>query len=529
VNEFDYVIVGSGSAGCVLAARLSEDADVTVCLLEAGGSDRTLNVVIPAAFPKMFNSERDWAYLSDPEPGLEGRRIFMPRGKMLGGSSSMNAMLYVRGNRADYDGWAKEGATGWTYDEVLPYFRGMENFARGADEYRGTEGPLHVIDHRSRTGVTEAFVRSAVAAGLPFNTDYNGARQEGVAYLQVNQLHGKRWSAADAWLRPARKRKNLTVRTHATALGVVVENGRATGVRVATKDGVDVVRASREVVLSAGAIGTPQLLMLSGIGPAAHLRELGIDVVVDNPNVGEHYQDHPFYLMNWETSAKGTLAEAETPLQLLNFVTRGRGLLTSTVAEATAFLATDDALEAPDLQLHFGAAYFHNHGFDTHDKPAFAIAPTLVAPQSRGRIRLRSAEHDEAPSIVGNHLTQDADVAAMLAGVDLCREIVRQQPIAGLTVRELNPGPAAVSREAILRELRRETELIYHPTSTARIGTPETGVVDPDLRVHGVSGLRVVDASVFPTIPRGNTNAPVYMVAERAADLIKGGRRPGSA
>lgn len=524
MTEFDYVVVGSGSAGCVLAGRLSEDDDVTVCLLEAGGSDRNLNVVIPAAFPKMFRSERDWAYLSDPEPGLEGRRLYIPRGKMIGGSSSMNAMLYVRGNRAAYDAWAKGGATGWSYDEVLPYFRSLENFERGANEYRGTGGPLHVIDLRSRTGVTEAFVQAAIAAGLPFNSDYNAASQEGVAYFQTTQLHGRRWSAADAWLRPALKRKNLTVRTRALAVGVGVENGRATDVRIATKGGVEVVRAAREIILSAGAIGSPQLLMLSGIGPADHLRQTGVEVIVDNPNVGEHLQDHPFFLMNWETTARGTLAEAERPLQLVNFLTRGRGLLTSTVAEATAFLATTAGLEAPDLQLHFGPAYFHNHGFDTHDKPAFVIAPTLVAPRSRGRLRLRSPDPREAPSIVGNHLTEAADVAAMRTGVELCREIVRQEPLAGLTGRELHPGPEATTPEAIERALRRETELIYHPTSTARIGNPETGVVDPELRVHGLSGLRVVDASVFPTIPRGNTNAPVYMIAERAADLIKAAR-----
>jgi len=523
MDTHDYVIVGSGSAGCVLAARLSEDADVSVCLIEAGGSDRALNVLIPAAFAKLFRGDRDWAYLSDPEPGLEGRRLFTPRGKMLGGCSSMNAMLYVRGNRADYDGWAKDGATGWTYDEVLPYFRATENFSRGADEYRGTGGPLHVIDHRSRTALTERFVEAAVEAGLPYNEDYNGARQEGVGYLQVNQKYGRRWSAADAWLRPAMKRKNLTVRTQAHALGVVVENGRATGVRIATKDGEQVVRAGREVILCAGAIGTPQLLMLSGVGPADHLRELGIDVVVDNPNVGEHYQDHLFYPMNWETTAKGTLAEAEHPLQLLQFVTRGRGLLTSTVAEATAFLSTRQGLDAPDLQLHFGPVYFHNNGFDTHATPAFAIGPTLVAPQSRGRIRLRSADPLEAPSILGNHLTQAADVEAVRAGVDLCREIVRQKSLAPLTGRELHPGEGVTTPEAIERDVRRDVETIYHPTSTARIGTPETGAVDPELRVHGVQALRVVDASVFPTIPRGNTNAPVYMVAERAADLIRHG------
>ena len=521
MKEFDYVIVGAGSAGCVLAARLTEDPDVTVCLLEAGGSDRNLNVTIPAAFSKLFKGRRDWGYYSDPEPGLMGRRIYMPRGKMLGGSSSMNAMLYVRGNSADYDGWAKAGATGWSYDEVLPYFRKSENFARGADQYRGVGGPLNVDDHRSRTRITEVMVKAAIEAGFEFNPDYNGAEQAGVGYLQVNQKFGRRWSAADAWLRPAMSRKNLTVRTGAQSLGLVLEGDRAVGVRISTKHGPETVRAAGEVIMSAGSIGTPQLLMLSGIGDAEHLRSLGIDPIVDNPNVGAHLQDHPFYLLNWETTAKGTLAEAESPKQLLNFLLRGRGLLTSTVAEGTAFFPSHDGLAAPDLQLHFGAAYFHNHGFDSYDTPAFAMAPTLVAPQSRGQIRLRSADPSAAPSIVGNHLTERADVDAMIAGVQRARDIASQQALRGLTGKEIHPGAAVAGSAAIEADLRRDTELIYHPTSTARMGSEDTGVVDELLRVHGVTGLRVVDASVFPTIPRGNTNAATYMVAEKAADIIR--------
>ena len=522
MDNYDYVIVGSGSAGCVLAARLTENPDVTVCLLEAGGSDRNLKVRIPAAFPKLFKTDRDWGYYSDPEPGLMGRRLYMPRGKMIGGSSSMNAMLYVRGNRADFDGWAKDGAVGWSYDEVLPYFKKLENFTRGADEYRGVGGPLNVDDHRSRTDITEVMVTAAQQAGFAFNADYNGATQDGVGYLQVNQKAGHRWSAADAWLSPARSRKNLTVKTGAHALRVVLENERAIGVSIATDDGARLVRARNEVILSAGSIGTPQLLMLSGIGDADHLRDLGIEVIVDNPNVGQHLQDHPFYLLNWETTAKGTLAEAEKPKQLLNYFLRGRGLLTSTVAEGTAFFPTNDNLEAPDMQFHFGAAYFHNHGFDTYPMPAFAIAPTLVAPQSRGRVRLRSTDPFEAPSIVGNHLTEPADVDAMIVGVARARDIAAQSALKPFKGKEIHPGAGITGRAAVEADLRRDTELIYHPTSTARIGSEDTGVVDADLRVHGVSGLRVVDASVFPTIPRGNTNAATYMVAEKATDILGG-------
>ncbi len=522
MSSFDYVVVGAGSAGCVLAGRLSEQSDTTVALLEAGGSDRSLGVRIPAAFPKLFRTDRDWEYYSDPEPGLMGRRLYTPRGKMIGGSSSMNAMLFVRGNPADFDGWAKAGATGWSYDEVLPYFRRLETFTRGEDDYRGGDGPLFVDDHRSRTGITESLVQAGQQAGLPFNADYNGAEQEGVAYLQVTQRMGDRWSAADAWLHPAKRRKNLTVRTKTTAQRLEIRDGRAVGVWVQGPSGPELVRARREVILSAGAIGSPQLLMLSGVGPADHLRAHDVEVVVDNPHVGQHYQDHPFFLLNWETSARGTLAEAERVRHLVSFLLRGRGLLTSTVAEGTAFLRTRSDLPAPDMQMHFGAAYFHNHGFDTHHSPAFAIAPTLVAPQSRGRIMLRTNDPAEKPSIVGNHLTEQADMDAMVAGVEVAREIAAQDALSAVRGREIHPGDDVSDRAGIERALRQETELIYHPTSTARMGNEDEAVVDPELKVFGVTGLRVVDASVFPTIPRGNTNAATYMVAEKAADLIRG-------
>lgn len=521
LTSFDYLIVGAGSAGCVLAGRLSEQPGVTVALLEAGGSNRSLNVRIPAAFPKLFRTDRDWEYYSDPEPGLMGRRLYMPRGKMIGGSSSMNAMLFVRGNREDFDSWAKAGATGWSYDEVLPYFKRMEKFERGADDYRGVEGPLQVADHRSRTRITELLVEASQQAGLPFNDDYNGASQEGVGFLQVTQRKGSRFSAADAWLSPAQSRKNLTVRSNTQVLRVEIDRGRATGVWVQGADGPELIRANREVILSAGAIGSPQLLMLSGVGPAQHLEEVGVDVVVDNPHVGQHYQDHPFYLLNWETTVPGTLAEAQSIGNLLNYAVFGRGLLTSTVAESTAFWRSSDPLPAPDMQFHMGAAYFHNHGFDTYPKPAYAIAPTLVAPQSRGQITLRTNDPGDKPSIVGNHLSEQADVDAMLAGLQLSREIVAQDPLREVTGKEIHPGVEITDPAGLVKELRRETELIYHPTSTARMGVQGDAVVDPELRVFGVQGLRVVDASVFPTITRGNTNAATYMVAERAADLIR--------
>jgi choline dehydrogenase-like flavoprotein len=520
--EYDYVIVGAGSAGCVLANRLSADPDVSVLLVEAGASDRTMNVRIPAAFSKLFKTARDWDYSTEPEPHLDGRSLYIPRGKMLGGSSSMNAMIYIRGNRADYDGWAEQGAKGWGYDEVLPYFRRAENNERGADAFHGSGGPLNVKNLSFPNPVSEQFVEGGVEAGIPRNDDFNGADQEGMGLFQVTQKKGRRWSAANGYLRPVLKRKNLRVQTEALVRRVVVNHGRATAVEYDRGGETILARANREVLLCGGAINSPQLLMLSGIGAADHLRGFGIDVVLDNPNVGAHLQDHPFCLMSWETSAKGTLAEAEKPLSLGRYLLTSTGLLSSNIGEAGAFFRSSDDLVAPDLQFHFAPAFFQEHGFATHTGPALSIGPTLVAPTSRGSVTLRSADPRHAPRIVTNILGEQRDRDALMVAVDKALEITRTSAFSDLVGKPLRPGPEVSGRAELEAWVKKTVELVYHPTCTARMGDASDAVVDPELKVHGVDGLRVVDASVMPTITRGNTNAPTIMIAEKAADLILG-------
>jgi choline dehydrogenase-like flavoprotein len=493
---------------------------MTVLLLEAGGSDRTPNVLIPAAFGKLFKTKRDWCYATDPEPHLAGRSLFVPRGKMLGGCSSMNAMIYIRGSPADFDGWAAGGATGWSYEEVLPYFRKAENNERGPNAFHGTDGPLNVAEQRSPNPLTETFIEAAVACGLGRNHDFNGEHQEGVGLYQVTQKNGRRWSTANAYLRPAMRRPNLTVQTQALARRVVIEKGRATGVEYERAGETIIARARGEVILSGGAVNSPQLLMLSGIGPADHVHQLGIDVLVANDHVGTHLQDHPIANLTWATTAKGTLAEAEKLTSLLRYLARRNGLLSSVVAEGGGFVRSHDSFGAPDLQLLFGPVFFQDHGFETYDGAALGMAPILLAPRSRGTIRLRSADPAVAPRISSNVLADRQDVEAMLAGIETVRAIARTRPLAGLVGEPLAPGPETISSADTERWLRRKAELVYHPSCSVRMGRPGNAAVNPSLQVYGVQGLRVVDASVMPTITRGNTNAPTIMIAEKAADLI---------
>jgi choline dehydrogenase len=520
----DYVIVGAGSAGCVLANRLSEDPSVRVLLVEAGGRDRHPNIKIPAAFAKQFRTKLDWDLATEPEPHCDGRSLYVPRGKGLGGSSSMNAMLYVRGNPLDYDGWAAAGADGWSWKEVLPYFLRAEDNARGDSEYHATGGPLRVEDERSPRPLTGRFLAACAEAGIPRIDDYNGPEQDGAALAQVTQRNGKRWSAADAYLRPALKRSNLEVVTGALVSGVETEGGAATGVRYSRRRGGEqVAHAGREVILAAGALASPQLLMLSGIGPAAQLRELGLPVVHDLPGVGENLQDHPYIVCLWDVPGGGSLADAEKPKALLEYLLRRTGPLTSSIAEAFAFVRSRPGLPAPDLQFHFAPAYFVNHGFEEYDGHAVTMGPVLVKPRSRGWVRLRSSDPRDKPRILTNSLAEPEDVAALTAGVRLTREIAATGPFAEALGGELFPGADADTDEALEADVRRRIELLYHPVGTCRMGTGADAVVSPELRVHGVDRLRVVDASVMPAIPAGNTNAPTMMIAERAADLI---RRP---
>ena len=515
----DYVIVGAGSAGCVLANRLSEDPGVRVTLLEAGGRGLHPNIAIPAAFAKQFHTPLDWDYRTEPEPHCDNRSLYLPRGRGLGGSSGMNAMLYVRGRPLDYDLW---DTPGWSWDDVRPYFLRSEDNPRGASEHHGIGGPVRVVDQPSPRPLTKRFLAAAEQAGIPYVDDYNGPEQDGAAIAQVTQHKGRRWSAHDAYLRPVRGRSNLEIATGAAVRGVEIEGGRATGVRCRDRLRRErVVHADREVILAAGAFGSPQLLMLSGIGPADQLRSLGIDVAVDAPEVGQNLQDHPFQTCVYEVDG-GSLLDAEHPRYLAEWLLRRSGPLTSTVAEAFAFVRSRPGLPAPDLQFHFAPAYFVDHGADSFDGHAITFGPVLLTPRSRGRLELRSAEPGESPRILTNSLAEREDVEALLAGTRLGREIAASEPLSSCIARELFPGEGVQTDDDLEADLRRRVDLLYHPVGTCRMGTDESAVVDAELRVQGVDGLRVVDASIMPLIPGGNTNAPTMMVAERGADLIRG-------
>jgi choline dehydrogenase len=521
---YDYVIAGAGSAGCVLANRLSEDPTVRVLLVEAGGRDRSLKIKIPAAFPEQFHTKLDWDFATDPEPHVDGRELYIPRGKALGGSSSMNAMLYVRGRPLDYDGWEAQGAPGWGYRDVLPYFIRSEDNVRGRSEYHGAGGPLKVSEQRSPRPLDRRLLAATEATGIRRIADYNGPEQDGVSMFQVTQKDGRRFSAADAYLRPALSRPNLEVRTGTTVLGVALENGRAAGLRLAGRRGAEeLVRAEREIVLSAGAIGTPQLLLLSGIGAPDELRAAGVEDRHELPGVGRNLQDHPFVTMIWEVSDQNTLYGAEKPRSLAEWMLRRSGKLSSTVAEVVAFTRTRGGLPAADIQFHMGAAYFEDHGAETYEGHCAVIAPVLVSPKARGQVWLRSSDPLAKPHIITNTLSEPDDLESMIAGMTLAREIAAQQPLGEVIMKELKPGPDVQGREQLEADLRRRLMLIYHPVGTARMSdTDGLAVVDSQLRVHGLEGLRVADASIMPTIVGGNTNAPTIMIAERAADLIRG-------
>jgi choline dehydrogenase len=516
---YDYVIVGAGSSGCVLANRLSADPGVRVLLLEAGGSDRKMNIRIPVGFAKQFRTDLDWNYMSEPEPSLIGRSIYLPRGRSLGGSSSMNAMIYLRGHRTDFDGWAAGGAPGWSYPEVLPYFKRSEHNERLRDAYHGQGGELNIADPIWMSSLAPFFAESAAAVGIPPNADFNGAEQEGAGPVQLTQKRGRRWSAADAFLHPVKDRPNLTVETDAHVHRVLLEGGRA----VAVEHHGGVARAEREVIVSAGAYNSPQLLMLSGIGPGEHLRSVGVEAVVDSPHVGSHLADHPMCTVTYECRDAATLHDATNPRHLVEYlVGRGRGKLTSNVGESGAHVRVGSGLDAPNFQILMGAAYYFDNGFRTYPHPAYTLAPCLIRPVSEGEVRLRSADPHDPPLIRLNWLSDPSEMRAMVEAVRLCREIAETGPLGKASIRNIDPGPGVLSDEQIEAWIRAEAQHEYHPSCTCRMGDEGDGVLDPELRVRGVDGLRVVDCSSMPRIVAANTNAAAIMLAERAADLILG-------
>lgn len=519
---YDYIIVGAGSAGCVLANRLSEDPSIKVLLLEAGGPDSRREIHIPVAFSKLFQTPCDWAYYTDAEPQLENRKLYWPRGKVLGGSSSLNAMIYIRGHRRDYDRWAELGNPGWSYDEVLPYFKKSQNQERGPSEYHGTGGPLNVCDLRCANPLSQAFVEAAVEAGFARNSDFNAASQEGFGLYQVTQQNGRRHSAADAFLHPAMGRPNLKVLTAVHASGILFDGKRAIGVSFHQGEGSRQERAEREVIVCAGAVGSPQLLMLSGIGPAGHIRQFSIPMVCDLPGVGKNLQDHPSVGLIYLSLAPVSLLNTEKLSSSLRYLCFKDGPLTSNVGEAGGFVKVSSASPTPDIQFHFGPGYFKNHGLETIAEHAFSFGPTVVRPYSVGSITLRSSNPLDSPRICANYFSDARDLDAMVKGIEMARAVSRSPALAKYRGRELFPGDDVQTDSGFREYARKMVETLYHPVGTCKMGNDAEAVVDSELRVHGVERLRVVDASIMPIVPGGNTNAPTIMVAEKAADLIKG-------
>lgn len=527
MTTYDYIIVGAGSAGCVLANRLTEDGTTTVLLLEAGGPDDKFELHVPAASSTFFKSSYDWDFTTAPQAALGGRELYWPRGRVIGGSSSINSMMHVRGNAADYDEWAKLGNAGWSYDEVLPYFLRSEHNERVSSPYAGRGGPLNIADQRSVNPMTHAFVQAAQQLGIPRIHDVNGAEQDGVTYTQVTQRRGKRCSAADAYLKPARKRANLTVLTGAQARRVLLDGRRATGVELTVAGEVRQASAGREVILSGGSVNSPQLLMLSGIGPAEHLRAIGVDVVHDLPGVGGNLQDHLACGVVRLATQPISLVAATSKRELVKYLLLRKGMLTSCVAEAFAFIRSREGLPAPDLELLFGPVPYINHGLEPPPGHGLSVGTVLLRPASSGTIRLASNDPLQPPVIAPNYLSDPggADLALLVEGIRRCQQLLTTAALSPYVGAPVLPDRELPSDDDIADFVREHSQTLYHPVGSCRMGVDEAAVVTPELRVRGVDALRVVDASVMPVIIRGHTNSPTIMIAEKASDLIRAAAR----
>ena len=534
VIEADFVVIGAGSAGCAVAARLTEDPATRVVLLEAGGEDRNRWIHIPLGFGKTFaDPSVNWCYETEPDQGAGGRRIFWPRGKVLGGSSSINGMVYIRGQAEDFDHWRQLGNTGWSFQDVLPYFRRSEHQARGADEWHATGGPLAVSDVAQHP-LCEAFIEAAMAEGLPRNDDFNGATQEGVGYHQTTTRNGKRCSTAVGYLRPAMQRPNLQVITHALTEKIIVEGGRATGVEFRHGDQSRRVRARREVILSAGAIGSPQILMLSGIGPQDEIAAHGIAVVQHVPGVGKALQDH--YSAPIKLKARNVGTVNDVMLSNLKKVKTGieyflfrRGALAIGTAPAALFARTRPGLASPDIKCSLSPFSADRPQDGLHPWSGFTMIAYQLRPESRGEIKLKSADPAAAPAMHPNYLATTTDQQCIVDGLKLCRRILAHPEMAQYIESEFMPGPKVQSDADWLEHARQTGGTVFHPTSTCKMGVDAMAVVDPELRVRGVAGLRVADASIMPTVVSGNTNAASIMIGEKCADLARQSLRQAAA
>ncbi|TAK84732.1 MAG: choline dehydrogenase [Aquabacterium sp.] len=524
--EQDYIIVGGGSAGCVLAARLSEDPDISVTLIEAGGDGRGALIETPAAMVAMLPTKlHNWGFESLPQPGLNGRRSYQPRGRALGGSSATNAMVYVRGHRSDYDHWAELGNEGWSYREVLPYFRKAEHNERLHDVFHGRGGPLNVADSRSDNPFHEVFRQAAREAGYRLNDDFNGAEQEGLGSYQLTQKNGERWSAARAYLHPALGRPNLRVLTGAQVQRIVCAGRRATGVEITRSGMPELLRARREVLVCAGTLQSPQLLQVSGIGDGAALQRAGVDVVHHLPGVGQNLQDHVDFIFGHRLPSTDLVGLSPAGLlhaarQWKRWQRERRGMLTTNYAECGGFLRADWTSPAPDFQLHFVVGIVEDHGRRLHARHGLSCHVCLLRPASRGSVTLGGRTMAQPPVIDPRFYAEDQDLERMVTGFKMTRRLLDAPALASRTTRDL--FTAGVHTDAQIRAvLRQRSDTVYHPVGTCAMGRGPMDVVDPQLRVHGMQGLRVVDASVMPTIPGGNTNAPTIMIAEKAAALIQ--------